>query len=29
VMERGRVVDMFANADLGSNLDKLHAYLGV
>ena len=29
VMERGRVVDMFANTDLGSNLDKLHAYLGV
>jgi branched-chain amino acid transport system ATP-binding protein len=29
VMEHGRVVDTFANADLGSNLDKLHDYLGV
>ena len=29
VMEHGRVVDQFANADLDANLDKLHDYLGV
>jgi branched-chain amino acid transport system ATP-binding protein len=29
VMEHGRVVDMVANADLASNLDRLHKYLGV
>jgi branched-chain amino acid transport system ATP-binding protein len=28
VMEHGRIVDMFANADLEANMDKLHAYLG-
>ena len=29
VVEGGRVVDSFLNADLQSNIDKLHAYLGV
>jgi len=29
VMENGRVVDSFANADLEKNLDKVHEYLGV
>ena len=29
VVEQGRVVDSFSNADLESNLDKLHGYLGV
>ncbi len=29
VVEQGRVVDSFLNADLDANLDKLHAYLGV
>jgi branched-chain amino acid transport system ATP-binding protein len=29
VVEGGRVVDTFLNADLQSNIDKLHAYLGV
>ena len=29
VMEHGKVVDMFQNADLESNMDKLHEYLGV
>jgi len=29
VMENGRVVDMVANADLSSNLDRLQEYLGV
>jgi branched-chain amino acid transport system ATP-binding protein len=29
VMEHGRVVDMFPNADLAANMDKLHDYLGV
>jgi len=29
VMERGRVVDMTANAALDSSMDKLHEYLGV
>jgi branched-chain amino acid transport system ATP-binding protein len=29
VMEHGRVVDMVANAELASSLDRLHQYLGV
>jgi branched-chain amino acid transport system ATP-binding protein len=29
VMENGRIIDRFANAELESNLDKLHDYLGV
>jgi branched-chain amino acid transport system ATP-binding protein len=29
IMEHGRVVDTFANADLAANMDKLHNYLGV
>ena len=29
VMEHGRIVDMFANAELGANMAKLHEYLGV
>lgn len=29
VVEQGKVIDEFANADLDANLDKLHAYLGV
>ena len=29
VMEHGRVVDMVANADLASSLERLHKYLGV
>jgi branched-chain amino acid transport system ATP-binding protein len=29
VMEHGRVVDMFPNAELAANMDKLHTYLGV
>jgi branched-chain amino acid transport system ATP-binding protein len=29
VMEHGRVVDMVANEDLNSSLDRLHQYLGV
>ena len=29
VVDQGRVVDMIPNADLGANIDKLHAYLGV
>ena len=29
VMEHGRVIDAFANADLSANMDKLHDYLGV
>jgi len=29
VMERGKIVDMFENAQLESNMDKLHEYLGV
>ena len=29
VMEHGRVIDAFANADLAANMDKLHEYLGV
>ena len=29
VMEHGRIVDMVANEDLASSLDRLHEYLGV
>jgi branched-chain amino acid transport system ATP-binding protein len=29
VMEHGRIIDGFANAELEANLDKLHDYLGV
>ncbi len=29
VMEHGRVIDAFANADLPANMGKLHEYLGV
>ncbi len=29
VVEQGRVVDMFHNAELAKNIDKLNAYLGV
>jgi branched-chain amino acid transport system ATP-binding protein len=29
VMEHGKVVDMFPNAELGANMAKLHDYLGV
>ena len=29
VVENGRIVDRFANAELEANLDKLHNYLGV
>ncbi|MGJ5180941.1 ABC transporter ATP-binding protein [Bradyrhizobium oligotrophicum] len=29
VVEHGRVIDGFSNADLGANMDKLHTYLGV
>jgi branched-chain amino acid transport system ATP-binding protein len=29
VMEHGRIIDEFANAELEANLDKLHDYLGV
>ncbi len=29
VVEGGRVVDSFLNADLDANIDRLHAYLGV
>jgi branched-chain amino acid transport system ATP-binding protein len=29
VMENGRIIDQFANAELEANLDKLHDYLGV
>ena len=29
VMEHGRIIDRFANADLDANLEKLHDYLGV
>jgi branched-chain amino acid transport system ATP-binding protein len=29
VMERGRIVDHFANAQLKDNMEKLHVYLGV
>ena len=29
VMEHGRIIDRFTNAELEANLDKLHVYLGV
>ncbi|HQT54976.1 MAG TPA: ATP-binding cassette domain-containing protein, partial [Phenylobacterium sp.] len=29
VMEHGRVIDSFANAELEANMGKLHEYLGV
>ena len=29
VMEHGRIIDQFANAELDANLEKLHDYLGV
>jgi branched-chain amino acid transport system ATP-binding protein len=29
VMEHGRIIDRFANADLDANMEKLHDYLGV
>jgi branched-chain amino acid transport system ATP-binding protein len=29
VMEHGRIVDRFANAELDANMEKLHEYLGV
>jgi branched-chain amino acid transport system ATP-binding protein len=29
VMENGRIIDQFANAELDANVDKLHEYLGV
>jgi len=29
VMEHGRIIDQFTNAELAANLDKLHDYLGV
>src|SRR5882757_771842 len=29
VMEHGQIIDAFANAELGANMDKLHTYLGV
>ena len=29
VMENGRVLDMIPNAELDSNMDKIHEYLGV
>jgi branched-chain amino acid transport system ATP-binding protein len=29
VMERGRIIDMIPNAELGAKMDKLHEYLGV
>ena len=29
VMEHGRVIDQFANAELDANTEKLHEYLGV
>ena len=29
VMEHGKVIDMIPNADIASNMDKLHDYLGV
>jgi branched-chain amino acid transport system ATP-binding protein len=29
VMENGRIIDQFSNADLDANLEKLHDYLGV
>ena len=29
VMEHGRIIDQFANAELEANVEKLHDYLGV
>jgi hypothetical protein len=29
VMENGRIIDQFANSELGANMAKLHDYLGV
>jgi branched-chain amino acid transport system ATP-binding protein len=29
VMEHGKIIDAFANAELAANMDKLHEYLGV
>jgi branched-chain amino acid transport system ATP-binding protein len=29
VMEHGRIIDQFANAELDANVEKLHEYLGV
>ena len=29
VMEHGRIIDQFANAELDANVEKLHDYLGV
>ena len=29
VMENGRIIDQFANAELDANMAKLHDYLGV
>jgi branched-chain amino acid transport system ATP-binding protein len=29
VMEHGRIIDQFANAELDTNVEKLHDYLGV
>jgi len=29
IVEHGKVIDGFANADLAANMDKLHTYLGV
>ncbi|MDE5441768.1 ATP-binding cassette domain-containing protein [Bradyrhizobium sp. CSA207] len=29
VVEHGKIIDGFANADLAANMDKLHTYLGV
>jgi branched-chain amino acid transport system ATP-binding protein len=29
VMEHGRIIDRFANAELNANIEKLHEYLGV
>jgi len=29
VMEHGRIIDQFSNAELDANLGKLHEYLGV
>ena len=29
VMEHGKIIDMIANSELESNMQKLHQYLGV
>jgi branched-chain amino acid transport system ATP-binding protein len=29
VVEHGKVIDGFTNAELPDNMDKLHSYLGV